>query len=177
MADNQPPEYSGLAAMDPSGYGVVPTSTAIQKTGGLKQEVTKFKDLLGALHDSAFPDGNIDDQTELEWDHIEGEVIGEVLQLGIIAGTSMQKIDHPFFNFASPEEAINKCFETSLIESIKKRKLILASFMAAKENLNRLMISYHRKGRIEQVQMLQSLSLSLSEQERSDPLSKARRLG
>jgi hypothetical protein len=178
MPEEQQPKSTGLAAMDPKAYGVVPTNQALgKKDTNKKLDVSKFRELLGAIHDSAFPGGNVDDQTELEWDHIEGEVIGEVLQLGVIAGTPLNQINHPFFHFATPEECINKTFEKSLIDSIKKRQMILASFCAAKENLNRLMISFQRKGRGEQVQMLQSLSLSLSEQERSDPMAKIRRLG
>ena len=173
MADEIPKKTSGLAAM-----AVVPTNQALHSKGDNKRaDIGKFKDLLGSIHDIAFPKGEVDDQTRLEWDNIEGEVLGEVLQVGILAGTPLVQIDHPFFHFATPEQCLNKTFESSLIEAMKKRQYILSSFCAGKENLNRLLISLKGAGRAEQVQMLQSLSLSLSEQERSDPLSKLRRIG
>ena len=162
--------YSGLAAMNPKSYGVVPVDQALQSRGSQKSpEISKFKDLLNAIHDAAYPAGSPDEQTELQWENIEGEVMGEILAHSLISGTPYMKINHPFFSFATPESCIEKTFADSLVKAIKNKHYIIPSISAMKENLNRLMISFNRQGRGEQVKMLQALSISLQEQERTDP--------
>lgn len=160
---------SGLAAMDPKSFGVVPVNQALSKKPEKAPDVSKFKELLGAIHDAAYPSGSPDEQTELQWDNIEGEVMGEVLAHAVVAGTPFDQIDHPFFKFATPHECLDKTFEQVLLDTVRNKKFIIPSISAMKENLNRLMISFNRQGRAEQVRMLQALSISLQEQERNDP--------
>jgi hypothetical protein len=169
MSDEQQ-EQSGLAAMDPKNFGVVSTQQALSQREKPRVDVSKFKDLMGSIHDVAFSQGNVDDQTHLEWENLEGEVIGEVLQYSMLGGTQLTQIEDDFFNFASVDQCINAVFERSLIEAYKKRMYVLPSVAVMKENLNRLMISYQRQGRKELVEMLKSIGLSLSEQERTDPM-------
>jgi hypothetical protein len=168
MSDEQP-EQSGLAAMDPKNFGVVSTQQALSTREKPKVDVSKFKDLMSSIHSMAFSQGNVDDQTHLEWENLEGEVIGEVLQYSMLGGTQLLQIEDDLFNFATVDQCINAVFEKSLVEAYKKRLYVLPSVAVMKENLNRLMISYQRQGRKELVEMLKGIGLSLSEQERTDP--------
>lgn len=160
----------GLAAMDPKNFGVVRVDQALQgKSDKHAPDISKFKELLGSIHDAAFPKGNVDDQTELAWENIEGEVMGEVLAHCLVSGTCFTQIDDDFFTFATPQECLMEIFTKEFLIEIKKKGFIIPSFSAMKENVNRLMISFMRKGRLEQAEMLKAFSISLAEQERTDP--------
>jgi hypothetical protein len=164
------PKSSGLAAMDPKNYGVVSTEHALASRQQSKPPVLfKVRELLNAVHESAFPKGDISDQTRLEWENIEGEVMGEVLAHGIGAGTPFVQIHDDLFNFATVNECVDEMIGKTAAEIIRKRGDIIPSFTAMKENLNRLLISWKGMGRDEQIRMLQAFSISLQEQERNDP--------
>lgn len=156
--------------MDPKNYGVVTTDQALAGRGEKQKipDISKFKELLNAVHDASFPKGTNDDQTRLEWENIEGEVLGCTLSHAIGSGTPFVQIEDDFFNFATPQECVERMIGKELARAIKARGDIIPSFAALKENLNRLIVSLRGLGRDEQIRMLQAFSISLQEQERSE---------
>lgn len=167
-----------MAANPPiAAFGSVPVSQALKPaTDGTKKiDTSKYHDLLTAIHDAAYPKGDPDMQTRLEWDPIEGEILGTVLTQDIISGTMFTEVDHPFFHFASVKDTVDKMVADSFVEVIKDKKFLVPSVSVAKMNLNKLMISWKGMGREELVRMVQAFQVSMQEQETRDPLSKAMR--
>jgi hypothetical protein len=171
MADTEQPSGDhSLAAMN---FGVVSVDEAIgdkkKQTG--KPELSKIKDLLHSIHDAAFPRGvgpAMLAETRLEWDNIEGEVIGFVLSAGLAYGTPFIQEEDDLYTFATPYECICEMLGKAMAEAIWKRRHIIPSFDAMVENLNLLVISLKGLGREEQIRMLQAVSLAISEQERTE---------
>jgi hypothetical protein len=171
MAENPP-----IAAF--SSFGQVPVTQAlVKREGPTKPDTNKYHDLLNAVHEAAFPQGSPDMQSRLEWDNIEGEVMAVVLTQDLISGTMLLQINDPLFNFATPQECLDKIFLTAFVEKIKDHKYLLPSATVMKENLNKLMISYKGFGRDELVRMLQAFQVSMAETEQRDPLKSALRQG
>lgn len=173
MADGNPPI---------PGFGTTPVNQVLTTTSGKKEKIvdtSKYSELFNAFRDANYPTkgGSPDSETGLEWDNIEGEVMGAVLTQDIISGTPFVEVDHPFFNFASPKQCLDKLFADTFVERVASNVYLMPSVSVMGEKLNRLMISYQRQGRLEMVQMVQALQLSLSEQERNDPLKSALRGG
>lgn len=170
MSDNPP-----LAA-----FGAVPVTQALSKKNTDRQpERNKYKEFLDAIHSAAFSKENPDEQTRLEWDNIEGEIMGIVLTQDLISGTMLLHIDHPIFKFAPPQKCLDQIFAEAAaekyLEIINKKQYLVPSVSVMKENLNRLMVSYKGQGRQELIQMLQSFQVSMQEQEHNDPLKQALR--
>jgi len=164
-----------------AGFGTTPVNQALTRVGSKEKipDVSKYNELFNAFRDANYPkkSGSPDSETGLEWDNIEGEVMGAVLTQDIISGTPFVEVDHPFFHFANPKQCLDKLFADAFVERVASNVYLMPSVSVMKDNLNRLMISYQRQGRLEMVQMVQALQLSLSEQERTDPLKSALRGG
>jgi hypothetical protein len=142
-----------------------------------KPELSKYHELLHAVHEAAFPRDSSDQQSRLQFEPICGEIMGEVLTQDLISGTMYREINHPFFKFATVDQCLDKIFKDVFVEKIKDKKFLVPSVTVAKHNLNKLMVSYNGLGRAELVQMLQAFSMTISEQEHKDPLKTALRGG
>lgn len=163
---------TGLAANDPKTYGVVPVNQGIGKQKITGESVrSRIRDLMTSIHDATFPRDSNDTQTQtrLEWDNIEGEVIGLVLQADFAHGTMLVPLDDDFFHFASVNECVDYMIGATIAEIFRKNKSVLPPFATLANGVNRLMISLQGKGRDEQIRALQALTISLQEQERQDP--------
>jgi hypothetical protein len=152
---------------------VSPTQALTKKDVERKPELSKYHELLHAVHEAAFPKESSDQQSRLQWEPIEGEIMGEVLTQDLISGTMYHNINHPFFKFATVDECLDKVFVNTFVEKIKDKKFLVPSVTVARHNLNKLMVSYNGLGRAELVQMLQAFSMTISEQEHKDPLKSA----
>jgi hypothetical protein len=151
-----------------------PVTSALQrKEGPRTPDVSKYAELLKAIKDANFPEGNTDLETQLGWDNIEGEIMAHVLVQSCISGTGFIQIHHPIFKYATVQDCIDKAFVKKTVEQLKKFPYLMAAPSTMMENLNRLMISFNRQGRGELVQMLNAFSISMQEQERNDPMSRA----
>ena len=133
---------------------------------------SKYKDFLDAIHSTAFSDKNIDEQTGLEWDNIEGEVMGVVLAEELFSGSMFVDIDHPFFRFATVEEYRDAYFVRAFVETLNRHPYLIPAITVSKQKLNELMVSFKRQGRIELVEMLKAFQVSLQDSEKSDLLQK-----
>ena len=161
-------------------FGVTPIDKGIAKKSDGKPLKSKYEDFLGAIHDIAFSDKNVDMQTRVEWDNIVGEVMAELLAADMMSGTMFTHIDdHPYFYFATPQEILQKMFaeETAkqYVEFINKRPYMFPALSVTKKKLNELVISLGGLGRQELIQMLQSFQVSMQENERNDALMKGLR--
>ncbi len=162
-------------------FGVTSLDTAIGKKKDQKPPRSKYEEFLGAIHEIAFSDKNVDMQTRLEWDNIEGEVMAEVLSADLMAGTMFTQIEDDLFAFSSPQEIIQEMFAAEMgkqyVELINKRPYFLPSITVMKKKLNELVISLQGLGRQELIQMLQSFQVSMQENERNDAMMKGLRGG
>jgi hypothetical protein len=131
-----------------------------------KEPVGKYQEFFGALKGSTLAD-NVDQQTGLEFENIEGEVMGVVLNAALTTGSMYDQINDTFFTFESPDFLLQKLFEQKFVDMVTRNPHI---FAVIKQSLNELMISFKRQGRMEMVQIAQALSISLQESEKKDPL-------
>ena len=169
-----------MAAPSPAvPFGNVPLDKGIGKKDGQKQQKSKYEDFLGAVHSIAFSEKDVDMQTRLEWDNIEGEVMAEVLTADLMTGTMFTQIEDDLFAFASPQEIMQEMFVDEIakqfIEFINKRPYMFPALTVMKKKLNELVISLGGLGRQELIQMLQSFQVSMQENERNDAMMKALR--
>jgi len=167
MAENPP--LAGLTSLS------VPVTQALQGSKTGKQpERNKYREFLDAIHKAAFSEDEKhgEQQTRLEWDNIEGEIMGNVLTQDLISGTMLLHVNDGFFSFESPRAIIERHFIDGVAEALHKRKYLIPGVSVMNERLNRLMVSYKGQGRAELIQMLQSFQVSMQEQERTDPLKK-----
>ena len=136
-----------------------------------KEELGKYGEFFSALKSSTLAaEKDIDQQTGLEFENIEGEVMGEVLASALTSGSMYDQINDSFFSFESPDHILNKIFAKTTVEAFRRNPHI---FPILKRQLNTLMISFKRQGRQEMVQIAQALSISLSESEKKDPFTEA----
>ena len=161
-------------------FGTTDLNKGIGKKGDQKPSKSKYEDFLGAIHDIAFSDKNVDMQTRLEWDNIEGEVMAEVLSADLMTGTMFTHIDdHPYFFFKSPQEIMQEMFATEIakqyVEFINRRPYMSPALTIMKKKLNELVVSLGGLGRQELIQMLQSFQVSMQENERNDAMMKGLR--
>lgn len=162
---------TGLAALDPKLFGITPTAQGIGKQRApIEAMRSRIQDLMKSIHDATYPkDANeIQTQTRLEWENIEGEVMGLVLQSDFANGTMFVELDDDFFSFATLDESVDYMIGKSIAETFRKNRSVLPSFASLANGVNRLMISFKGLGRDEQIRALQALSISLQEQERQD---------
>jgi len=154
-------------------FGTTPLDKGIGKRGESKPQKSKYEDFLGAIHAIAFSEKNVDMQTRLEWDNIEGEVMGEVLGADLMSGTMFIQIEDDLFTFATVEEYIEELFMKKFVELLNQHPYLIPSITVLKKKLNELVISLGGLGREELIRMLQSFQVSMQESERSDTLQKA----
>jgi hypothetical protein len=170
MADPNP-----LAAFNPP--GLVKVDQALQKKDTKAPERNKYREFLAAIHEAAFSRDNLDQQTRLEWENIEGEVMGSVLTQDIISGIMFLRVEDPFWHYDTPQEALDRLFVNKFVETVGKNRHLFPGITTLNLSLNRLMVSYQGKGREEIIRMLQSFQISMQEQEHNDPLKQAIRRG
>jgi hypothetical protein len=153
-------------------FGTTPMDKGIARKSESKPEKSKYKDFLDAIHSAAFSDKNIDEQTRLEWDNIEGEVMGCVLTEDLISGTMFSQIEDPIFTYETPHAILNDMFVEAFVETLNKHRHLVPSVTVMKQKLNELMISWKGLGREELIRMLQSFQISMQESEKNDQLQK-----
>lgn len=133
-------------------------------------ENSKYKQFLEAVHDAAFGNENIEQQTRLEWDNIEGEVMGFVLAADLISGTMFVPRKSRRFKFKSVETQVEEIFVKKFIEVLGHHPYLIPSISVSIMRINQLMISYKGQGRSELVQMLQAFSIQMQETEKNDQM-------
>ena len=157
-------------------FGTTPLDKGIGKKTGEKQSKSKYEEFLGAIHSVAFSDKNVDMQTRLEWENIEGEVMAEVLAADLMSGTMFTQIEDDIFTFSSPQEIMDEMFAREVskqfMEFINQRPYLIPSLIVLKKKLNELVISLSGLGREELIRMLQSFQVSMQENERNDAMMK-----
>jgi hypothetical protein len=160
------PQPSNLA-----GLQTTPISKIIPQGQKQPDENSKYKAFVDAIYHVAHPkdDQQIDQQTRLEWENIEGECMLEVLKADIISGVPLLQIDHPFFRFATPQECLDKMFIDLFVEKATQ-KYLLPSMAIMKRKLNELLVSHKGAGRAELIQMFQAFTVSMAEHEHTDAL-------
>jgi hypothetical protein len=165
------PQNTGLA-----GLGMETPVQAIMPQSGKKprddEESNRYKAMFNSMYRIFYPSksSEIDQQTDLQWINIEGEVMMEILKLDIISGVPYTHIEgDPYFSFASPHDCMTKLLADIFVEKISERYL-LPSLTSLKKNLNTLLVSESRKGRTELVQAFTALNLSMQEHEHTDAL-------
>lgn len=156
-----------------AGFGETPVSAIMApEKKSSPEDGNRYKAVFDAMYKILYPSGKqeIDQQTDLQWTNIEGEVMLEVLKMDIISGTPFNQInDDPYFRYATPEDCISKILSDKVVEKLSERYL-LPSMTSLKRNLNVLMVSEGRKGRAELVQAFSSLTLSMQEHEHMDAM-------
>jgi hypothetical protein len=139
-----------------------------------EDESNRYKALFNAMYKIFYPTKaeQVDQQTDLQWVNIEGEVMLEVLKMDIISGVPLAQLDDdPYFRYASPQECLDKVIADKFVEKMQERYL-LPSMTSLKRNLNLLLVSEGRKGRIELVQAFSALTFSMQEHEHNESLMK-----
>lgn len=154
-----------------AGFGTTPIKQIIPPSLKPQDEGSKYKAFVDAIYHVAHPstDQQIDQQTDLQWENIEGEVMLEVLKLDIISGVPFLEITHPFFRFATRQECLDKMFIDIFVEKLTEKHL-LPSMTTLKRSLNQLLVSHKRMGRAELIQMFQAFTVSMAEHEHTDAL-------
>jgi hypothetical protein len=163
-----PAKPTGLAA-----FGTTDMGKVAPKKDSKKPQSNKYKEFLDAIHSTAFSDKNIDEQTGLQWDNIEGETMGVVLTEELFAGSMFTEINHPFFRFATLDEFRDQYFLKIFKETLERHPYLTPAITASKQKLNELMVSLERQGRQELVEMVRSFQVSMQDNEKSDPMMKA----
>jgi hypothetical protein len=160
------PQQSNLA-----GFGTTPVKQIIAPGLKTQDEGGRYKAFVDAIHNIAHPssDTQLDQQTRLEWENIEGEVMLEVLKADIISGVPFLEITHPFFRFASRQECLDKMFIDKFVEKLTEKHL-LPSMAILKRKLNELLVSHKGAGRAELIQMFSAFNVSMQEHEHMDAL-------
>jgi hypothetical protein len=162
----QPSNLAGLQ------HGTTPVSQIIPSVQKPSDEGSKYKAFVDAIYHVAHPttDQQIDQQTRLEWENIEGEVMLEVLKADIISGVPFLEItDDPIFRFSTRQELIDDMFFDIFIEKLTQKHL-LPSMAILKRKLNELLVSHKGAGRAELIQMFQAFTVSMAEHEHTDAL-------
>jgi len=154
-------------------FGTTPLDKGIGKKTDSKPTKSKYEDFLGAIHAVAFSEKNVDMQTRLEWDNIEGEVMAEVLAADLMAGTMFIQIEDDLFTFPTVEEYAEDLFVKKYVELIGHNPHLFPPLTVMKRKVNELVISLYGAGREELIRMLQSFQVSMQENERNDSLQKA----
>jgi hypothetical protein len=146
-----------------AGFGTTDMQKVAAKAGGRPSPPSKYKEFMDAIHSIAFSDKNIDEQTELQWENIEGEVMGSVLVQDIVSGTMLTPVRNRLFRFKSPQKQMDKIFLDKYIETLNKNPNLVPAVTTGKQKLNELMVSYLRHGRLELVEMLRAFQVQLQE--------------
>ena len=162
-----------LAAIKKS-FGVVDmdkvAKNAASKKG--KEPDSKYEQFLGAIKGAAFGDKDIEQRTRLEWDNIEGEVMGFVLVEDLLSGTMFVQRKSHRFRFKSVESQMEAIFLKKFFEVVGHHPYIIPAITVSITRVNQLMISYKGMGREELVRMLQAFSITMQDSEKSDTMMK-----
>ena len=132
----------------------------------------KYKEFLDAIHGAAYSDKNIDEQTELGWDNIEGEVMACVLTDDLLSGTMFVPVRNRLFRFKSVETQINEVFIQKFIEVLNHHPYMVPSISVGRKKLNELMVSYQRAGRTELVEMIRAFQVTLQDSSKADDMNR-----
>jgi len=164
MADAGEP---GLAAF------TVDVDKAMNKgKDGKKAPSDKYSEFFSAIKKSVYPNGILDEQTDLGWDNIEGEVMTEMLTAELAAGKMFTQIEHPVFRFADPDLIATVVFARMFVETINRNPHLFPGMTVMKRALNELLISWNRQGRKEQVAIAQAVTVSIADTEKNDTTAK-----
>jgi hypothetical protein len=160
------PQQSNLA-----GLQTTPISKIIPQGQRQPDENSKYKAFVDAIYHVAHPkdEQQIDQQTDLQWENIEGEVMLEVLKYDINNGVPFLEITHPFFRFGNLKECVDKMFIDLFVERLIEKHLLPGPIIM-KRKLNELLVSHKRAGRGELIQMFQAFTVSMAEHEHTDAL-------
>jgi hypothetical protein len=160
------PQPSNLA-----GFGTTPVKQIIPPELKPHDEGSKYKAFFDAIYHIVYPttEQQVDQQTDLQWENIEGEVMLEILKADIISGVPFIEIKHPFFKFATRQECLDKMITDKFVEKLAEKHL-LPSMAVMKRKLNELLVSHKRAGRSELVQVMQAFNMSMAEHEHTDAL-------
>ena len=160
------PEPSNLA-----GFGTTPINKIVPPTLKASDDGGRYKAFVDAIYNIAHPttEQQIDQQTRLEWENIEGECMLEVLKGDIISGVPFLEVQHPFFRFANRQECLDKMFSDMFVEKLQARHL-LPGMAILKKKLNELLVSHKGAGRQELIQMFQAFNVSMQEHEHTDAM-------
>lgn len=123
---------------------------------------------MDAIHGVAFSDKNIDEQTELEWENIEGECMAVVLTADLMTGTMMIPVRNRLFRFKSPEKQMSEIFAKKFVETLTHHQNLFPVITVGKQKLNELMVSYQRHGRTELVEMVKAFQVQLQDTQSND---------
>jgi hypothetical protein len=146
-----------------AGFGTTDLSKVAAKAGERPTPPSKYKEFMDAIHGVAFSDKNIDEQTELEWTNIEGEVLGVVLTEDLLSGTMMNPVRNRMFKFKSPEVQMREIFLKKFVETVSHHPNLIPAITTGKQKLNELMVSYMRHGRTELVEMVKAFQVQLQD--------------
>jgi hypothetical protein len=130
----------------------------------------KYKEFMDAIHSVAYSDKNIDEQTELGWDNIEGEVMACVLTDDLLSGTMFVPVRNRMFRFKSVETQVNELFIKKFIEVLNHHPYMVPAITVGRKKLNELMVSYQRAGRTELVEMIRAFQISLQDSSKMDDM-------
>lgn len=156
-------------------FGTTDIHKIQEKAGQRPAPPSKYKEFMDAIHSAAFSDKNIDEQTELMWDNIEGEVMGMILIEDIYSGTMFLPVKNRMFRFKSPRKQIDALFMNKFIETMYRNPQLFPSITTGKQKLNELMVSFQRKGRAELAEMVKAFQIQLQESN-ADPNRAVRRI-
>lgn len=146
-----------------AGFGTTDMQKVAEKAGQRQQPPSKYKEFMDAIHSVAFSDKNIDEQTGLEWENIEGEVMGTVLTQDLLSGTMLVPVRNRMFRFKTPERQMQDIFFKKFFETLKHHPQLIPAITTGKQKLNELMVSYQRAGRLELVEMVKAFQVQLQE--------------
>jgi hypothetical protein len=149
-------------------FGTTDMNKVAAKAGEKPAPPSKYKEFMDSIHGVAFSDKNIDEQTGLEWDNIEGEVMGCVLVQDLLTGTMVVPVRNRMFRFKSPEKQIQEIFVKKFAETLKHHPQLIPAITTGKQKLNELMVSYQRAGRIELVEMVRAFQVQLQDTQKAD---------
>jgi hypothetical protein len=149
-------------------FGTTDMNKVAAKAGERPAPPSKYKEFMDAIHGVAFSDKNIDEQTGLEWENIEGEVMGVVLVQDILSGTMMIPVRNRMFRFRSPEKQMQEIFIKKFAETIRHHPQLVPAITTGKQKLNELMVSFQRAGRIELVEMVRAFQVQLQDTQKAD---------
>jgi len=149
-------------------FGTTDMNKVAAKAGEKPQPPSKYKEFMDAIHGVAFSDKNIDEQTGLEWENIEGEVMGVVLVQDILSGTMLVPVRNRMFRFKSPEKQMQEIFIKKFAETVRHHPQLVPAVTTTKQKLNELMVSFQRAGRIELVEMVRAFQVQLQETQKAD---------
>jgi hypothetical protein len=149
-------------------FGTTSLATVQQKAGERAAPPSKYKEFMDAIHNIAYDEKNIDQQTELQWENIEGEVMGCVLVKDLISGTMMRPVRNRMFRFKDPKKQLDRIFLQKFVETIEHHPELMPAITTGKQKVNELLVSFQRHGRVELVEMLKAFQVQLQDTQGND---------